>query len=195
MESSKQYGLNEYARNTIRHKARQLIGKYGFTRDDYEDLTQEMAVDLLTRLSKFDPAKAGPNTFVARIIDRKISSLIRHRKQRMRDFRRQVCSLDDPIEGEDCSNGSLGETISQDEHDLRTGRHARPELDRIDLRLDVCLAISSLPPDLRVLAERLVTQSITETAHELGVPRSTLYEKGIARLRKAFEDKGLNTYL
>ena len=32
-------------------------------------------------------------------------------------------------------------------------------------------------------------------ARELGVPRSTLYEKGIARLRKIFEDRGLHEYL
>jgi len=195
MEDSKQYGLNDYAKNVIRHKARQLIGKYGFTRDDYEDLMQEMTLDLLVRLSKFDRSKASLNTFVARIVDRRISTLIRHRTQDMRDYRREACSLDDPIQDEDGASITRGEMLSQDECDLRAGKHTRPESERIDMRLDVSFVIAELPPELRPLAERLLDQSITEAARELGVPRSTLYETGIARLRNAFEDKGLGEYL
>jgi RNA polymerase sigma-70 factor (ECF subfamily) len=98
MENTKQRILDGYARDVIRHKARQLIGKYGFTRDDYDDLQQEMMLDLLRRLGKYDPSRAGLSTFVARIVDRKVSTLIRHQRQEKRDYRRQVCSLDAQVE-------------------------------------------------------------------------------------------------
>lgn len=195
MESSRQCVLNAYAREVIRHKARQLIGKYGFTNGDYEDLEQEMALDLLMRLSKFDPSKASLNTFVARIVDRKISNLIRYRKQEKRDYQREARSLDEPIEVENGAIGTFGDAISQDDHDLRTGRHDRPDAERHDLHLDLSLAISELPPELRSLARRLVRQTVAEAARDLGVSRATLYDTGIARLRKAFEDKGLSDYL
>ena len=195
MESSRQYDLNAYAKDIIRHKARQLIGNCGFTRDDYEDLKQEMALDLLVRLSKFDQRKADLNTFIARVVERKISTIIRHRMQEKRDYRCRVCSLDDPIEDKGGATFTREQTISQDEIDQRRGKFNRPEGDRIDMRLDVSLVLSDLPPDLRRLAQLLMTESITEAARDLGVPRSTLYETGIARLRRAFEDKGLNKYL
>ena len=43
--------------------------------------------------------------------------------------------------------------------------------------------------------EGKVVGGVAEIARELGVPRSTLYEKGIAHLRKIFEDCGLREYL
>jgi len=195
MENTKQRILEGYARDVIRHKARQLIGKYGFTRDDYDDLQQEMMLDLLRRLGKYDPSKAGLSTFVARIVDRKVSTLIRHQRQEKRDYRRQVCSLDAKVEDQDGQARGLDEVLSQDAFDDEVARHDRPGAERLDLRLDLTLALDELPDDLRQLALRLQTRTVAEIARELGVPRSTLYEKGIARLRKIFEDKGLREYL
>ncbi len=195
MENAKQRILDGYAREVIRHKARQLIGKYGFTRDDYDDLQQEMMLDLLRRLGKYDPSKAGLSTFVARIVDRKISTLIRHQRQEKRDYRRPVCSLDAQVEDQDGQARGLDEILSQDAFDEEVARHDRPEAERVDLRLDLTLVLDELPDDLRQLARLLQTRTVAEIARELGVPRSTLYEKGIARLRKIFEDNGLREYL
>jgi RNA polymerase sigma-70 factor (ECF subfamily) len=195
MENTKQRVLDGYARDVIRHKARQLIGKYGFTRDDYDDLQQEMMLDLLRRLGKYDPSRAGLSTFVARIVDRKVSTLIRHQRQEKRDYRRPVCSLDAQVEDQDGQARGLDEVLSQDAFDDEIARHDRPQAERLDLRLDLSLVLDELPDDLRQLALRLQTRTVAEIARELGVPRSTLYEKGIARLRKIFEDKGLREYL
>lgn len=195
MENTKQGILNGYARDVIRHKARQLIGKYGFTRDDYDDLQQEMMLDLLRRLGKYHPSKAGLNTFVARIVDRKVSTLIRHQRQKKRDYRQQVCSLDAQVEDQDGQAHRLDEVLSQDAYDAEIARHDRPAAERHDLRLDLKSAFDELPDDLRDLAFRLQTRTVAEIARELGVPRSTLYEKGITRLRKFFEDRGLREYL
>ena len=52
-------GIDEYAVRIIKHKARQLVGRAGFTESDREDLEQEMMLDLLRRLPKFDPKRAG----------------------------------------------------------------------------------------------------------------------------------------
>jgi len=195
MDGSKHASLDDYARETIRHKARQLIGKYRFTRDDFEDLQQNMTLDLLERLPKFDPDKATHSTFVARVVEHKISSLIRHRTQEMRDYRREAFSVNEAIKDGNGGTVERAQTISQDELSLRTGKYRRPEGDRINLRLDLSFIMAGLPPELQHLAKLLQTYSIAETARRLGVPRSTLYETGIARLREIFEDKGLRKYL
>lgn len=195
MESAKQRVLEGYARDVIRHKAWQLVGKYGFTLDDYDDLQQEMMLDLLRRLGKYDPSRAGLSTFVARIVDRKVSTLIRHQRQEKRDYRRRVCPLDEQVEDHEGHARGLDEILSQDAYDEEVGRHDRPECERVDLTLDLTLVLNELPEDLLELARRLQTRTVAEIARELGVPRSTLYEKGIARLRKIFEDRGLREYL
>ena len=195
MENAKQSVLNGYAREVIRHKARQLIGKYGFIRDDYEDLQQEMTLDLLRRLGKYDPEKAVLATFVGQIVDHKISTLIRHKKQEKRDYRCQVCSLDAPVENGTGETFDMDEILSQDDFDQQVGRHDGTHADRLDLTMDLSRAMSELPDDLRQLAVRLQSQTMAEIARELGVPRTRLYDKGITRLRKLFEDKGLREYL
>jgi RNA polymerase sigma-70 factor (ECF subfamily) len=192
---SKQHDLDDYAKNLIRHKARQMIGKYGLAPDDYNDLRQDMILDLLTRLPKFNPDKAGLNTFVTRLVDRKASSIIRHRRQAKRDFRCKAGSLEDMVETKDGGTVERGETISQDECDLRSGTRDRTESERIDMQVDVSIALADLPPELRALATRLMIDTIAQAARDLGVPRSTIYETGIARLRKAFIDKRLHEYL
>jgi RNA polymerase sigma-70 factor, ECF subfamily len=195
MENAKKRILEGYAREVIRHKARQLINKYGFTRDDYDDLQQDMTLDLLRRLSKYDPSRAGLSTFVARVVDRKVSTLIRHQKQEKRDFSVRILRLDAEVDGQDGEPLGLDEILSQDAFDEEVARYDRPEAERLDLRLDLSLVLDELPEELRELARRLQTRTMAEIARELGVPRSTLYETGIARLRKIFEDKGLREYL
>lgn len=152
-------------------------------------------LDLLSRLGKYDPSKAGLSTFVARIVDRKVSNLIRHQKQEKRDFSVRVLPLDAEVDGQDGEPLGRDEVLSQDAFDDEVGRHDRPRSERLDLRIDLTLALDELPDDLRELAGRLQTRTMAEIARELGVPRSTLYEKGMARLRKIFEDKGLREYL
>jgi len=192
--NKKQTELSEYAAETIRHKARQLVGKAGFTWDDIEDIEQEMTTDLLSRLPKFDPDKAAHTTFVARVIERKISKLIRHRKQEMRDYRRESCSLNDLIEDADGDTIERAYTVDQDEADIRTGRRHRTREEEAQLRIDVSLVLSKLPDDLRPVAERLMTETFTEASESLGIPRATLYGAR-DRLRLIFENAGLRDYL
>ena len=40
-------GIDEYAVRIIKYKARQLVGRVGFTESDREDLEQEMILDLI----------------------------------------------------------------------------------------------------------------------------------------------------
>ena len=194
MEHAGHFDLNQYAKDIIRHKAQQLIGNYGFTLDDLKDIEQDLWLDLLQRLPKYNAERAQFSTFICLVVDHKISTIIRYHTQEKRDWRCH-CSLDDPVEDPAGTSVPRGETLSQDECDLRTGKYARPEAERIDLQLDLSIALSELPPDLKLLAEQLMIHPIAQVARDLGIPRSTLYEKGIGSLRRHFMDKGLEDYL
>ncbi|NQT19507.1 MAG: RNA polymerase subunit sigma-24 [Planctomycetes bacterium] len=194
MQNSHHHGISDYAARLIRHKARQLAGKAGFTRSDTEDIEQELAVDLLERLPKFDSAKATKNTFSACVIERKISNLIRHRTQQMRDRRRESFSLNDLIKDDNGAAVERGLTIDHEDAGFRRGTRRRTREEEEHLRLDVSLVISALPSDLGKLAELLKTHTITQAAEKLGVPRTTLYG-AVERLRLLFEQACLGDYL
>jgi RNA polymerase sigma-70 factor (ECF subfamily) len=183
--------LHPYAENLIRIKARRLAGQAGFVRSDQEDIEQDLRLDLLRRLQKFAPSKAALSTFADRVVRHKVASIIEARKAGLRDYRRQQCSLNDPLKTPDGKRAERGDTVDQNEACRRTGRSSRSTE---DLANDLSAAVSNLPPDLRDLCRRLMNQNLTEAAQDAGIPRGTLYES-IQVLRRRFEKAGLKEYL
>lgn len=193
--NSKRYELSDYALELVHYKARQLVGKAGYRAQDVDDIKQDLIMDLLERLPQFDPAKATYNTFVARLVERKISNLLRDRQAEMRDHRREVCSLNEEIDtGEDEPVQRLT-TISQDDQDIRTGKYARPAEERAHLQLDMDSVLDDLTPQLRQIAEMLQAKSVSQVARELGIPRGTFRVKHLRQLREVFAAKGMDDYL
>jgi RNA polymerase sigma-70 factor (ECF subfamily) len=187
-------GIDDYAVQLIKYKARQLVGRVGFTESDREDLEQEMVLDLLRRLPKFDPKRAGRNTFIARIVEHKVATIIEAQKAGMRDYRLCSCSLNDRLEDEEGRSIERMETIDQEDYLRRTGKLSRPMSELRNLSIDLRSAVQTLPPELRELCKRLQTESVTEISRDTGIPRGTIYES-IKKLRAIFEDAGLKDYL
>lgn len=192
--NQKQNEINEYAAKVIRHKARHLVGTAGYTESDRDDLEQEMMLDVITRTPKFDQNKGTHKTFVARIIERKISKLIRHRTSEMRDYRREACSLNERVDDGDGSTVERGDLLSQEDADFRCGRRNRTGAEEMEFLQDMDATLSALPAHLRRLCEYLKTGTISDAAREMGVPRTTLNDH-VKKLRAIFEDAGLRDYL
>ena len=60
--------------------------------------------------------------------------------------------------------------------------------------MDLGQAIASLPEELRDLCLRLHDSTMAEVAREMGIPRTTLYDR-LSKLRDAFREAGLTDYL
>lgn len=187
-------GIDDYAVRIIKYKARQLVGRVGFTESDRQDLEQEMVFDLLRRLPKFKPERAQRNTFIARVVEHKVATIIEAQKAGMRDYRLCPCSLNDRFENEEGGSVERIDTINQDDYLQRTGKLSRPISDLRGLSIDVRSAVEKLPPELRDLCKRLQTESVTDISRDTGIPRGTIYES-IKKLRTLFEDAGLKDYL
>lgn len=187
-------GIDDYAVRIIKYKARQLVGRVGFTESDRQDLEQEMVFDLLRRLPKFKPERAQRNTFIARVVEHKVATIIEAQKAGMRDYRLCPCSLNDRFENEEGGSVERIDTINQDDYLQRTGNLSRPISDLRGLSIDVRSAVENLPPELRDLCKRLQVESVTEISRDTGIPRGTIYES-IKKLRTLFEDAGLKDYL
>ena len=190
------HDFDDFALDMVSIKAAELVGKADFTADDFEDIKQDMLLDLLERLAKYDPGKSNFKLFVTCVIDRKGKNLIRYRESEKRDYRREDCSLNEDVMVADSDEPVQRlATIDQDDHDIRTGKYGRPAAERIQLRLDIEAVVAGMPPELRKAAELLQTQTVTQVARALGVPRTTFYDKHLRLLREAFSAKGLNFYV
>ena len=128
--------LDAFAARLIRRKARQLVGRAGFTRSDRDDIEQELALKLLKQLSAFDPGEAHWHVFVTTVVERYAASLLRDKRAEKRDHRRAT-SLHVLIETGDNGPVELAETVGRREQDARLGRDPRSDEERAQLAGDV----------------------------------------------------------
>jgi len=191
MGSKNRYdGINEYAIKIIRYKAKKLVGYYGFTVSDMEDIEQEMILDLLQRLSKFDPSRAKQNTFIAKVVEHKVVNLIEAQKAGVRDYRLYSHSLNDVVKDEDGKQIQKIETVSRDEYFFSIGKYACSQEELDALSIDIKRIISTLPENYRILCDRLQKENVSEVSQNTGIPRGAIYDL-INKLKSILTDAGI----
>jgi RNA polymerase sigma factor (sigma-70 family) len=184
---------DRFTRGIIRRKIGQLIGRAGFTKQDRETLEQDLLVRVLQSLPKFNPEVAHRNKFITTVVERYVANILRNKQAGKRDHRR-VTSLNVMIEITDEGPTELAQTIGERELDARLGRERRSEVELVQLALDMADVIATLPESWQILLELRKTQTMTEIADELGVPRTTLND-WMRRIRTRFEKAGMQDYL
>lgn len=185
--------LSKFIADLIRRKARQLIGRAGFTQGDDEDIAQDLYLKLLKNWHSFDPSAGHPKAFAAAIVERQDANLLRDRTAEKRHHRR-VCSLSVIVHEPGEGRVELAATIAEQEKDRRLGREGRSDQESSELRSDVTEIVARLPDDLRDLCERLMHDTVSQVARDLDLPRSTLRAKA-RKLRRRLENTDLRKYL
>jgi len=171
------------------HAAR-LVGRFGFTGADRDDIQQEILLDYFIRVRRYNLAKSGRRTFLHRVVRNRIATLCEFQSAGCRDYR--LCS--DSLDAPSGDSIPLEDTVSADAYQDRVGRCATPSWDREELRIDVDRVLATLPSELAAIANMLRSEGVVETAYQLGMPRATLYRR-IAEIRIAFRSAELNLYL
>jgi RNA polymerase sigma-70 factor (ECF subfamily) len=195
MGSQNRYeGLDEYSVRLIRRKAQQLVGRAGFVEADRHDLEQEFAVDLLRRMPRFDPNRAKRETFISRILEHRVATLVESQKAGVRDYRCNAGSLDEAAQGDGGDASDSPPVLDDPEYRRETAAASRRSEDLRALRVDLHRALANLPVELRSLCARLGNSTVSEVAREQGVSRSSVYE-AIGRIRARLERAGLAAYL
>ena len=134
----------------IKHKARSLIGHYGYRRGDEKDIQQELAMHVFQKTHRHDGRKASRGTFVAHIADNKVRNMIEYRTAKKRNARRNVPLKD------------MGDGVLLD-GSISTVRLIR--------QLAVREAVARMPNDLQQVAILLGTYSPAEVQRMLHLPR------------------------
>ncbi len=183
-------GQNSHAARLIRKETQKLVGRYGFTPPDADDIAQELHLELHLKLPDGGRDPRVPKSHITVVIRRRVADLIEERSAAKRDWRKNAHSLNDRIkDGEE--EMEWGETIAQEKYLDRMGALQIPEILRRDLRLDLEAAVKALPPELRQIAAILSTDSLAEASRATGIPLSTLKRK-VRQLREIFRRRGLD---
>jgi hypothetical protein len=60
-------------------KANAFVRRCGFATDDREDVRSQLLLSFLLRWPKFDAGRASVRTFASRVMDKELTSILRHR--------------------------------------------------------------------------------------------------------------------
>lgn len=186
--------FDEFTAKFIRSKVRQLIGRAGFKEADRQDLTADFVLDLLQRRKSFDPNTATWQAFVIVVCENRLVTLLEHRRAEMRSHKREAGSLNRPIKDGEGKETPLGATLDDSQRAKHTAQDRRSDEESWELAHDIEQVLSTLPPQLRQLAEALMTDSKSAAKRHLGVSQGALYEL-LGRMRARFEKAGLRGYM
>jgi len=182
--------IDVYAAIHIRKRADGLVGCVGLSKCDREDLQQDMATDLLRRLSRYSPTQAKRTTFTTLVVDHRACTIVEQRSAQKRDHTRCQCSLNEMIDDGQGSRVERSQTIS-----CEINHSGRPHEQLHRLGMDLKTVLASLDDDQRWFCQQLMAgKSVARIARESRHSRHHLRQMRQA-LRQAFTAAGLDAYL
>jgi len=185
MSNNRYGGVDSYAAFFIAYKAKTLIRSPFFTRDDFEDLQQELMLAYLHAWPSFDESKGNPKSFIKAVVNNCAGMIIREAESQMRWTGQKELSLSTII-GSDDSAMEMMDIISG-EHSIWGDPFASKSHLAVEQSMDIQKLLADMPEDIRMTYELLKDQSITEAAKATGIPRTTLSSKA-KRLRQYLEE-------
>jgi RNA polymerase sigma-70 factor (ECF subfamily) len=187
--------LPPYIRTLIEVTVKKMVGSCGFGKSDREELEQQIAFEVIRRRSRFDPAKAQEETFLARLVEHAAADIFAARKAGNRDYRREEGALGEWTRDRTGKWVRRGEKEAAKVVEQRTGQPVAMPEELRDLAIDMAEAAAKLPAPLREVYEQFRTHgSGQDVARVTGLHRSSVYE-ALAQIRQRFEEAGLGDYL
>lgn len=149
-----------------------LQSSFGFAADDWDDLRQDLALDCLRRLPRFDGARGSWEGFVRGVV-RNHACVLASRQIHRPQF--QSIQMDDSCESAD---GKAHEPRVED---------FRPVL---EFGLDTERVLTGLPDDLRSIARLLGEMPVASACRRTGLTLAQMNRR-IRQIRAAFTAAGL----
>jgi len=162
----------EYVQALIRIKARQVVRDPGFSRSDQPDVEQELVARILRVARRFDPGRASVNTFITRVVDSAVATILRDRARKKRAADRPTWSLDRDQAGRRGHEPVLlREVVEEADLRRRCGTDAPVAEESQALAMDSSCLLARLAPGLREIVVSVAETSEAAAARDLGISR------------------------
>ena len=143
--------------------ASRMVGNYGFSPDDWEDLRQELVLEYLERLPLFDPSRGDLRGFGYGVVRNRAVKLAVRRCR----------------------------AVANQEADGRRVDRALSRMDaELEARIAVQAVVSRLPNHLQDLARQLSEMRIGEICRKTGKSRRRIHQL-VRQIRDAFVEYGV----
>jgi DNA-directed RNA polymerase specialized sigma24 family protein len=165
--------IDDYALRRIEFRVSRLARLFRLNKDHADDLRQDMVMELLKALPKFDLTRCGRRTFICRALNRTYKHMARMLMSRLRHSAKNPMLLGNIDLA--CNDPAKGEFSEQD---------------LADMCMDIQGILPSMSPRLCRVAEAIMLHGCpAEAARSLGVHRSSVL-RAVQELRQFFEAAG-----
>ncbi len=155
-----------------------------------DDLVQDVILHWWEQRRRYSSERgASPQTFMRRVVEKKLLDISRRERAGKRRGERYAASLSEELGPDDGT--TLEDMVPDDSPGTELGRAA----EETELRLQVQRVFKLLSVRQQELALELSRgMKIAEISRQLNVPRSTLYDE-LARIQEMFRNEGLEEFL
>ena len=182
---------NQYARTSIRVKAKQLSRRKDFGSSCREDIEQDLWLHLLGQAARFDGDRSSLNTFIDRVVNSAAASLVRSREREMRADGFHAQSLESIADDFSCKKRTLRSSLSPEDSARRMGRAFLSDIDRREQQEALDSSLANMPPEMRDMCEQLMAGATPTTlARRLGISRRQMRRR-LEEARAYFEAAGV----
>lgn len=171
-----QIAFDPYILEQASCRASLMVFRSGLQRDDWEDLRQEMVLDCLERLPRFNSGRGAFHAFVRGVIRNESAALTWRESRRV--HWEALPEMSEEHELDAAGALPVPEPASADPSD------------QLALSADVQRVIATLPERLRTLALDLAEMTVPEIAAKWGTSTQWIYEKR-KKLRRKFIEAGV----
>lgn len=169
----------------VRNVARRMVGHYGFTANDVEDIEQELMTHIWKKKHLFNPrheSNSSYETFITKVVEKKKLSMFRKKERERKD-------IDAP------DSDYLEELLfSENSQSFLCDGNVSPET-IVVYRDTLRSAIRELTPQLKIICQLLAEGfQPYEIADELGVSKTAVHRR-MEKIRQCFLGAGLDECL
>ena len=155
------------------YHAGRIVRNLHLSPDDREDVRQDILIEMIVRLGKFDVEKAALATFID-LLTRHGASAVARRCRPQQRLLRAALSLDDEA---DPMARRLARILSAEQGlGFAAGEPADP-VASAELKRDVRRIVAALTPELRSLGALLLAHPTEQACRTSGLSRATFYRR------------------
>jgi RNA polymerase sigma factor (sigma-70 family) len=170
--------IDTYVETLISTTARKSVRNGSVSKDDREDLEQDLRLAVLSSIRGFDPMESSWHTYANGVVHRAIKMRMRGHLAACRNPNRcRTLINDSEINNASCCMSIADIRLIDEEHQIEHGEEIRAVVDR-------------LPRDQRTLANLLMNLEPGAACRQLGWTRDRYYQNR-ARIRRALEKSEL----
>ncbi len=156
-------GIDKNIVKTVKYQTRKLLTKIPFLKNDISDIQQELIINVLENMDKYDPLRSKRKTFIYVIVKNHIKDFLRKYYKKRQDPR-LVESLD--------------KLLSLESSKLEHNQIICDKTVDLDLKQDIAKCIESMDKFSQKICQLLISgYKISEISRKLNIPNASMKNK------------------